>query len=363
MSAGRGLKLGIAAVVLGVAGVGYWFTGMPNYEAVSLLAKANADSQKEAQTDPSADPQADAQTRASAAPAMPDAAQIDAMVNKLVERLKEQPSDVQGWTMLGRAQTLLGRANEASMAYARAVALRGDDARLLVDYAEALGITAGNRLAGEPTKLIDRALRIDPAHPKALALAGAAAFDRKDYAAAVRHWEKLLAASAPEAEFVVQLRDGIAQARELGKLPTVTVVTGATAATGVTNATLPNSVAAAPASSFKVSGVITLAPALADKVRPDDTLFVFARAVNGPRMPLVILRKQARDLPLRFTLDDTMAMAGNIAVLKGVQQVVVSARVSRSGQAMPQPGDVGGQSSAVSVGSAGVQILISELVP
>ena len=360
MSAGRGLKLGIAAVVLGVAGVGYWFTGMPNYEAVRLLAKANADSQKEAQTDPNADPQADAQARATSAPTMPDAAQIDAMVNKLVERLKEQPSDVQGWTMLGRAQTLLGRANEASMAYARAVALRGDDARLLVDYAEALGITAGNRLAGEPTKLIDRALRIDPAHPKALALAGAAAFDRKDYAAAVRHWEKLLAASAPEAEFVVQLRDGIAQARELGKLPTATV---ATAAKGVTNATLPNSVAAAPASSFKVSGVITLAPALADKVRPDDTLFVFARAVNGPRMPLVILRKQARDLPLRFTLDDTMAMAGNAALLKGVQQVVVGARLSRSGQAMPQPGDVSGQSNAVNVGSAGVQILISELVP
>ena len=357
MSAGRGLKLGIAAVVLGVAGVGYWFTGMPNYEAVSLLAKANADSQKEAQTDPNADPQADEQTRASAAPAMPDAAQIDAMVNKLIDRLKEQPSDVQGWTMLGRAQTLLGRANEASMAYARAVALQGNDARLLVDYAEALGITAGNRLAGEPTKLIDRALRIDPAHPKALALAGAAAFDRKDYAAAVRHWEKLLAASAPEAEFVVQLRDGIAQARELGKLPTVTVVTGATAAT------LPTSVAAAPPTSFKVSGVITLAPALADKVRPDDTLFVFARAVNGPRMPLVILRKQARDLPLRFTLDDTMAMAGNAALLKGVQQVVVGARLSRSGQAMPQPGDVSGQSNAVNVGSAGVQILISELVP
>ena len=360
MSAGRGLKLGIAAVVLGVAGVGYWFTGMPNYEAASVLAQANADARKEAQADPKADPQADAQARASAAPAMPDAAQIDAMVNKLVERLKEQPSDVQGWTMLGRAQTLLGRANEASMAYARAVALRGDDARLLVDYAEALGITAGNRLAGEPTKLIDRALRIDPAHPKALALAGAAAFDRKDYAAAVRHWEKLLAASAPEAEFVVQLRDGIAQARELGKLPTATV---ATAATGVTNATLPNSVAAAPASSFKVSGVITLAPALADKVRPDDTLFVFARAVNGPRMPLVILRKQARDLPLRFTLDDTMAMAGNAALLKDVQQVVVGARLSRSGQAMPQPGDVSGQSNAVNVGSAGVQILISELVP
>ena len=149
-------------------------------------------------------------------------------------------------------------------------------------------------------------------------------------------------------------------ARELGKLPTATV---ATAAKGVTNATLPNSVAAAPASSFKVSGVITLAPALADKVRPDDTLFVFARAVNGPRMPLVILRKQARDLPLRFTLDDTMAMAGNAALLKGVQQVVVGARLSRSGQAMPQPGDVSGQSNAVNVGSAGVQILISELVP
>ena len=349
MSAGRGLKLGIAAVVLGVAGVGYWFTGMPNYEEVSLLAKADVDAK--------ADAQARSASVSTSAPTMPDPAQIDAMINKLIDRLKQQPGDVQGWTMLGRAQTLLGRANEASVAYARAVALRGDDARLLVDYAEALGIAAGNRLGGEPTKLIDRALRIDPAQPKALALAGAAAFDRKDYAAAVRHWEKLLAASAPEAEFVVQLRDGIAQARELGKLPTAAVVVAATDAAPL------NSASAAPASSFKVSGVITLAPAVADKVRPDDTLFVFARAVNGPRMPLVILRKQARDLPLRFTLDDTMAMAGNAALLKGVQQVVVGARLSRSGQAMPQTGDVSGQSNAVHVGSAGVQILISELVP
>ncbi len=336
MSAGRGLKLGIAAAVFGLAGVGYWFTGMPNYEVASARALAQAQAQ------------ADTQARAASAPAMPDAAQIDAMINKLVDRLKEQPGDVQGWTMLGRAQTLLGRAEEASKAYAKAVALKGDDARLLIDYAEALGMTAGNLLAGEPTKLIDRALTIDPAHPKALALAGAAAFDRKDYAAAAHYWEKLLAASAPEAEFVTQLRAGISQARELGKLP---------------GTAPPGTVAAALAPTFQVSGVITLAPALADKVRPDDTLFVFARAVNGPRMPLVILRKQARDLPLRFTLDETMAMAGNTAVLKGVQQVVVGARISRSGQALPQPGDVSGQSGTANVGSAGIQLVISELVP
>ena len=115
------------------------------------------------------------------------------------------------------------------------------------------------------------------------------------------------------------------------------------------------------APTFQVSGMVTLAAGLATQVRPDDTLFVFARAADGPRMPLLILRKQVRDLPLRFTLDQSMAMAG-AASLAGVKQLSVGARISRSGQAMPQGGDLAGQAAPVAVGAADVRVEINEIV-
>ena len=181
--ASRSLKAALALGVVGFAAVGYWFTGTPDYAAASVQAQRAA--------------QADASAAAASAPAMPDAAQIDTMIGKLEAHLKTEPGDLQGWTMLGRAQTLLGRMEQASVAYARAVALRSDDARLLADYAEALGMSQGQSLQGEPSKLIARALAIDAMQPKALALAGAAAFDSKDYAAAARLWVRCWAPARP----------------------------------------------------------------------------------------------------------------------------------------------------------------------
>ena len=161
--------------------------------------------------------------------------------------------------------------------------------------------------------------------------------------AAARHWETLLGASAPDAEYAAQLREGITKARELGKLP------AAPATPPPAQASRSASAAGQMAQTFQVSGMVTLAPALAAQARPDDTLFVFARAADGPRMPLLILRKQVRDLPLRFTLDQSMAMAG-AAGLAGVKQLSVGARISRSGQAIPQGGDLAGQAAPVAVG-------------
>ena len=345
--ASRSLKAALALGVVGLAAVGYWFTGTPDYAAASVQAQRAA--------------QADASAAAASAPAMPDAAQIDTMIGKLEAHLKTEPGDLQGWTMLGRAQTLLGRMEQASVAYARAVALRSDDARLLADYAEALGMSQGQSLQGEPSKLIARALAIDAMQPKALALAGAAAFDSKDYAAAARHWETLLGASSADAEYVAQLREGIGKARELGKLPAAPTVAAAPATPPPAQASRSASAAGQMAPTFQVSGMVTLAPALAAQARPDDTLFVFARAADGPRMPLLILRKQVRDLPLRFTLDQSMAMAG-AAGLAGVKQLSVGARISRSGQAMPQGGDLAGQAAPVAVGAADVRVEINETV-
>ena len=106
-----------------------------------------------------------------------------------------------------------------------------------------------------------------------------------------------------------------------------------------------------------VSGVVKLAPALADKVAPTDTVFIFARAAEGPRMPLAIMRKAARELPATFKLDDSMAMAPDMKV-SNFTRLVVGARISKSSNATPRPGDLQGMSGTVTNGSTGITVLI-----
>lgn len=324
----RQLVLALLAGVLLLAVLGYWRTGTPNYAALSAQAE-----------------QAQAAQAAASAAGGPDAQQLAAMVDKLVEHLKAKPDDGQGWAMLGRAQSMLGKFDEALEAYRKALPLRPDDARVLTDYAETLGMKNGRTLDGEPTKLLERAIAIDPNAQKALALAGAAAYDRRDFATAVKHWEQLLKVSPPDADFVHQVQAGIADARQQGKLPPPA----------------PGASAVAAAGAAAISGTVTLAPALRDKAAPNDTVFVYARAVEGPRMPLALLRKQVKDLPLTFTLDDTMAMNPALT-LSSAARVVVVARISKSGQATPQPGDLSGESTPAVPGAKGVNIEIGEAV-
>ncbi len=330
---------GLAVAVLVLAGVGYGWTGSPGLQPRAAAAEGAA---------------------AGGGPSEVDAAQIAAMVDKLAAHLKEKPDDAQGWAMLARSYSVLGKAAEALPAYKRAVALTPDDARLLADYADALAVQNDRNLAGEPTKLVERALQLDPNNVKALALAGTAAFDRKDYALAVQHWEKLVQVGPTDAAFVQQVQSGIAEARTLGKLPPPATAFTATAPTAPAASVGGDNPPAAPGAG-SVSGTVSLAPALAAKASPEDTVFIFARAAQGPRMPLAILRKQVKDLPLEFKLDDSMAMSP-AARLSGAPQVVVGARVSKSGQAMPTPGDLAGQTAPVAPGAVGLKIVIDEIV-
>jgi cytochrome c-type biogenesis protein CcmH len=278
-----------------------------------------------------------------------DNAQISAMVDKLAERLKAQPDDADGWSMLGRTYSVLGRHEDALKAYQKAMNLRKDDATLVADYADALAVNNNRTLDGEPMKYVERALKLEPTNLKALFLAGTYAFDKKDYAGAVKFWEKAAKSAPPENAFVQQIQPALAEARQLAGLPV---------------APLPlDGAAKQPTAAGKgsVSGTVTLASAMAKQANPDDTLFVFARPAEGSRMPLAILRKQVKDLPLKFTLDDSMAMSPANA-LSGASKVIVGARISRSGNAMPQPGDLTGQSASVSVGANGLQIEIKEAV-
>lgn len=150
---------------------------------------------------------------------LPMAVQLESRIHTLERTLEQQPQDARSWTLLARAQAALGRRDEASRALERAVALRPGDAGLLADHADFIARLQGPRLAGEPAHLIERALAVDARHPKALALAGAAAYERKDYDAAERYWERLVEVQQHDAAAVLQIRERIAQARQMAAIP------------------------------------------------------------------------------------------------------------------------------------------------
>jgi cytochrome c-type biogenesis protein CcmH len=261
-------------------------------------------------------------------------AQIEAMVEGLAARLRENPDNAEGWKMLARSYTVLGRFDEAVDAYAKAVLRVPRDAQLLADFADALAMARGQSLQGEPEKLVLRALAIDPQNLKALALAGTAAFERKEYKAAAGYWQSMLPLVAPESEDARAIRANVAEAEQLA---------GTVARPGI-------------------RGTVRLSPKLKGKVAPGDTVLIYARAAGGPAMPLAVLRRSARELPIEYALDDTMAMAPGMA-LSAHARVVVTARVSRSGAAKPASGDLQGASKPVANDARGVDILIDTVVP
>lgn len=332
----RRLALALALFVLAVTGGGYALVGSPRHLAIGPDRPP-----------PDATAAIDGASDASSpAPHELTAAQIDEMADKLAARLQARPDDAEGWAMLARARVALGQHARAVEAFARAERLLPRDPDLLADYADAVAMAHGRRLEGVPTDLLRRALEIDPHHAKALALAGTAAFDRKDYPAAVTDWETLARIEPPDGPFAGQVGDGLAEARRLAGLAP-TPAGAASAATG------PGAAA--------ISGTITLAPALAGRAAPDDALFVFARAVDGPRMPVAVVRKRVKDLPLDFTLDDSMAMSP-AARLSSVRRVIVGARISHSGNAVPQAGDLQGASPPVDVGASALRVEIDQAV-
>jgi cytochrome c-type biogenesis protein CcmH len=264
--------------------------------------------------------------------------QIVAMVDKLATRMKEHPEDPTGWRLLARAYASMGRFGEAVAAFNEAAARAPADAHLLADWADALAMQ-NRSLQGEPSKLVARALAIDPKYPKALALAATAALERKDYSGAIAEWRKLKMEFPPGGEETKQIDAMIAEAEA--------------ASSGAPKA--------ASVDASAITGRVSLAPKLRDRVGADDTLFIFARAVDGPRMPLAVVRTTASDLPRDFRLDDSMAMTP-AARLSAAGQVIVEARVSKSGSATPAPGDLRGTSAAVKPGAHDVSIAIDDIV-
>lgn len=300
-------------------------------------------------------PQATDATVAAAARGKVDDQQMVSLVEQLAAKVRERPEDLQGWSLLARSMAALGRFRESADAYEHLARLSPKDPQVLADWADSLGMAQGRTLKGKPAQLANQALALDPDHPKALALAGTAALDDSDYPTALRHWERLakLAEGSPDA---TQVRSVISEIRQRAASAGVKL---AEAPAAPQAAAAP---AAATAAGTSVSGTVAIAPAMASRVKGTETLYVYARAENGPRMPLAILRGSAKQLPMSFALDDSMAMAPT-AKLSGAAAVRIEARVSPSGNATPQPGDLVGTSGVVKPGARDVKIVIDKVLP
>jgi cytochrome c-type biogenesis protein CcmH len=310
------------------------------------------------------DPQASTPAATAAQSHSTSPEQVNKMVAALAERLKAQPDDVDGWTMLGRSYVALGRYRDAATALQRANALSPANPGLLADLADVTGMTQDRKLAGEPSRLIQQALDIDPKHVKALALAGTAAFDAQDYEGARGFWQRLLAVVPADSPLARSVQSSIEQAQQAGVGGAAAVPTTATR----TVQAKPNEAAVTPtpaptpaASGPSVSGQVVVSAELAARIAPGDTLFIFARAAQGPRMPLAIIKRPAA-LPSGFTLDDTMAMSPAMR-LSGASEVVVGARISKSGNATPQSGDLIGQSAPVRLGTKDLRVVLDATQP
>lgn len=317
-------------------------------------------------------PEANDPKRLAAASAMPSDHQIEEMVVALEKKMKEQPGNAEGWMLLARSFAATGKMQKALEAYAHLAKLLPDDANVLADYADALALSRGRNLSGEPIELVKRALEADPRHPKALALAGTERLNAGDFAASLAYWERLRASTEPGSEDARQvegiLEDVRARAAAAGKpLPPPKAAAPAIAAApkaGPTPAPKagPPSTPAAGAPGKTVAGTVKLAAALTGKTAPTDTLFIYARAESGSRIPLAILRGGAGELPKAFELDDSMGMTP-AARLSTTPSVVIEARVTKAGGAVTQPGDLIGTSAPVAPGARGVSVVIDKVVP
>lgn len=287
-------------------------------------------------------------TASASAPAM-SKAQVTAMVDRLALHMKDHPDDATGWKLLGRSYGALGRFREASEAFHEAAQHGPADADLLVDWADVLGMANGQTLAGEPTRLIERALALEPGNVKALLLAASAAQERNDAPTAIEMWRRLK----------VELPPGSPEVQEIDTL----IARGQTADGSRREAAAANGpvAPASKAGAGSIRGEVSIAPALAARVAPGDTLFVYARAVDGPRMPLAVLREAASPLPRTFTLDDSQSMRSD-AKLSTADKVIVEARISRSGHALPASGDLVGTSAPVKPGAREVAVVIADVV-
>ena len=333
----RPVAFALAIIVPTVSGLLYWELGNPL-----------------AMTQPTA---AELSAQGSSEGAHPSADSLEALIEQLKQKMEQNPNDGMGWVLLARSYVGMGRNAEAVQIFEKAVRLIPNDAQLLADYADILGVVHGRKLEGKPEVLIQQALKIDPRNVKALMLSGTVAFNRKDFARAAKDWE-LARANLPaevDPEMTQQLMAAIAEAQnQLGG--------GQKTMPAFAESSAPVQPTGQAGQPRTIRGTVTMAPSLAGKGSPTDTLFVFAREMSGPPMPVAIVRATKKELPFTFQLDDSTSPMPS-RKLSSAGPVVIVARLSKSGQAMPQSGDLEGTSQPVKSEVEGITVVIDRERP
>ena len=268
---------------------------------------------------------------------------IAQMVGQLERRLQDEPNNVDAWVMLARLQRSQEKFAASDKSFAKALSLTPDD-DLAIERAEVLAQIQGGDFSGEPWAVINRILKANPNQNNALLLAGSASFAEGRFAQAIQYWERVRASLPPQSEDLNALDSALAQARERlapgrasAQLPDLGRASAQLPPAVSTSAQPPSAASAVPA---RISGRVSLATELAAQTSPGDTVFIYATPAQGGRMPLAIVRTTVAALPFDFVLDDSQAM-GPQTKLSSAGEVVLKARISKTGQAMPQPGELG----------------------
>lgn len=271
------------------------------------------------------------------------AGSVEAMAADIGRRIQQQMDEAQRSMERGRAHMAEERYGDAALAFQRAHRLVGDRPDLLVNYAEALALAHGSQLAGPPSEILNRALELAPNHTKALWLAGFAAFQEGNNKRAIARWRQILTRRDLEPQIRKRVVAQIARTE------------------GGLQAKAPTE--QKPVAEARLRVRVALDPSLAGQAAPDDTVFVFVRAPQGPRAPIAVTRFQVKDLPRSFEIDDSMSMVPQLR-LSQFPEVFVAARMSQSGDAIARSGDLQGTSGLVKVAAGKpVEVIIDQKVP
>jgi len=263
-------------------------------------------------------------------------ADVEKMVSEFAAKMEKDPTNLQGWAMLARSYRVMGRIPDAIKAYERAGSYINNQPELLADYADLLAANANGNFSGKPHQLIAQALKLDPNNFLALWLAGSDAFSTNQFALAVQTWEKLVKQLPPQSEEARAVMNSIAEARAKGGLPAPVALAGK-----------------------GISGVITIATDLASRVKPDQLVMVIARK-PGERMPVAVLRTPVSAFPMRFALDDSLAM-NPAALISQQSEVTIEVRISKAGMAKVEAGDLISNVQTVKVGSSNLRINVDQV--
>ena len=292
-----------------------------------------------------------------------DPTQLLQMAESLAQKLNDKPDNLQGWVMLGRTYRTLEKFDASVQAYDRALKLSADD-DLKLERVEVLAMKSQGNFEGEPWNVIRDILQRDPQNYGALLMAGSASYSHEKFADALKYWQqarKPLAADNPDVpgldEAIASVQQKLGMPAQVAKGPSAQMNAAQTPAAAPSANT-----SGAPSTGLTVSGQVALAEALKGKVKPSDVVFIYATPANGERMPLAIFKTTVAQLPLAFTLDDSTAMTPE-RKLSGAGEVLVKVRVSKSGNAMPQSGDLAGTLGPVKVGSKGLKLEIKDQIP